>query len=521
MATDCNPEKDPLGVLKTRSSMIAGFVLAATVFAAPLADASVTISTAATRNMNCSGGVCSPTGKTAFLNVSTLETMLASGNATVTTGSLAKNIIVDAGVTWATSNLLTLDAYQSVTVVYPVQVTGTGSLALVTNDGGKRGTLSFVGAGGNIVFSSTSSSLGINGQAYVLVDTVAALASGIAGNPAGYYALANSYDATGDGTYAHPPIATSFTGIFEGLGNIISNLSVVDATASDTNVGFFASVDTGALVENLGLAKLNCKDQEPASIVGALAGSSLGTIRGVSVSGTVRGKTNTSIGGLVGINDGLIVNSSAAGSVNAGNKSVIWIGGLAGENEGSIIGSNATGEVGATGPLAIAGSLVGFNGGTIVTSFAAGADSGGDQSLVGGLVGANGGSIENSYATGAASGGATANIGGLIGFDVGTVATSYSAGAATGGTGSLIGGLIGNDQAVANSIAKTYWDTTSSGISNLGQGSGNISNDPGITGLTTTELQSGLPAGFTGKIWGLSSGINGGLPYLLLNQPSL
>jgi hypothetical protein len=83
-----------------------------------------------------------------------------------------------------------------------------------------------------------------------------------------------------------------------------------------------------------------------------------------------------------------------------------------------------------------------------------------------------------------------------------------------------LGGLIGFD-AKGNStgIASSYWDTDTSGITNPSQGAGNISNDPGITGLTTLQLQSALPAGLSSSIWGQNSGINGGLPYLLAVPP--
>jgi hypothetical protein len=50
-------------------------------------------------------------------------------------------------------------------------------------------------------------------------------------------------------------------------------------------------------------------------------------------------------------------------------------------------------------------------------------------------------------------------------------------------------------------------------------GAGNIANDPGITGLSTAQLQSGLPAGFDPTVWGENANINSGLPYLLANPP--
>jgi hypothetical protein len=81
------------------------------------------------------------------------------------------------------------------------------------------------------------------------------------------------------------------------------------------------------------------------------------------------------------------------------------------------------------------------------------------------------------------------------------------------------GGLIGVDEVQAAGISNTYWDTDTSGIKNPGQGAGNVPNDPGITGLTTEQLQSGLPQGFDPKIWGQNPNINYGFPYLLANQP--
>jgi len=68
-----------------------------------------------------------------------------------------------------------------------------------------------------------------------------------------------------------------------------------------------------------------------------------------------------------------------------------------------------------------------------------------------------------------------------------------------------VGGLIGYDGAQAGSLSDTYWDTDTSGVTNLSQGPGNITNDPGITGLTTAQFQSGLPQGFGSEDLGRES----------------
>jgi hypothetical protein len=147
--------------------------------------------------------------------------------------------------------------------------------------------------------------------------------------------------------------------------------------------------------------------------------------------------------------------------------------------------------------------------------------SGGNGMSLGGLLGYNdsaNGFLNNDYAMGAIGGGTDSAVGGLVGTDNGgSINKSYSTGVPTGGSGSYIGGLIGVDDGGTNTFS--YWDTTTSGITNLSQGAGNISNDAGITGLTTTQLQSGLPKGFGAATWAESPDINGGLPYLIGNDP--
>jgi hypothetical protein len=118
----------------------------------------------------------------------------------------------------------------------------------------------------------------------------------------------------------------------------------------------------------------------------------------------------------------------------------------------------------------------------------------------GGLVGEVnfGGILQNDYATGAVAGSDT--TGGLVGYYsqstvAGIIETSYSSGAVTGG--SLTGGLIG--MTLSGSGASTtdaYWNIQSSGVATSGGG----------TGLTTAQLQTGLPPGFSASIWGTGPG---------------
>jgi len=53
-----------------------------------LAHAAVIVSSAATKNMDCSGGVCTPTAAKAVLNVNDLAGMLASGDTAIKSTTL-------------------------------------------------------------------------------------------------------------------------------------------------------------------------------------------------------------------------------------------------------------------------------------------------------------------------------------------------------------------------------------------------------------------------------------------------
>ncbi len=68
--------------------------------------------------------------------------------------------------------------------------------------------------------------------------------------------------------------------------------------------------------------------------------------------------------------------------------------------------------------------------------------------------------------------------------------------------------------------ASAYWDTNTSGVTDLSKGAGNVSNAPGITGIKTAKLRAGLPAGFDAATWGISSDINNGFPYLIGEPPA-
>lgn len=456
-------------MINKRTGLAAFAVLAAST----PGHATVTISSAATQNMSCSTGTCVPTAPKAVLNAGDLETLLAAGGVSVVTtnGSVqANNIAITAAFSWSAPNSLTLDAYQSITFSAVVRNLSTGNVALVTNDGGPGGALTFTIGSGRLDTNAVS----IGGVKYKMASSVKELAQKIVSDTHGNYALSHNYDARGDGVYYAPPIPALFGGRLIGLGHNISNLVIAD-TANDST-GLFMYLKKNASV--IGIALRNVVVGGP-NIAGGIAGENDGTISNSSVSGNVHCRGGVA-GGLVGMNDGTITTSQSSASVGA----------------------------------SYAGGLIGLNGGKVSLSFATGTVKARTNGTAGGLVGLYGGSVEDSYAEGQVIGSRKSGVAGFIGDDANArIATSYSTGAG-GGKHAQVGGFTCTEPGGA-SYKHSYWDTTTSGTDQASCSS-SVS---GITGLTTEQLQSGLPQGFSNKIWAEDLNINGGFPYLIGNPP--
>ena len=175
-----------------------------------------------------------------------------------------------------------------------------------------------------------------------------------------------------------------------------------------------------------------------------------GTVKHVGVvNSCVFGASYT--GGIVGHNDGDVMNSYYAGIV-IGNSSSNYVGGVAGHNDGIVADSYNTGVI--NGSFNV-GGVVGDNGGDVVNCHNAGAVSvcNGDHSL-GGVVGYNNGDVKNSYNVGPVSAGDSSNsVGGVIGYNYGDVEDSYNAGSVRiGNVSTSVGGVVGyNYGDIANS----------------------------------------------------------------------
>ena len=461
----------------------------------------------------------STTGST--LTDTTLLAALSGGNVTVTTvgttGTANGDITISTPLSWS-SNTLTLSAANNIKINANLSVSGTGGLSMTPGASG----YDLTGTGASVTLTG-SSTLSIGGHAYTLITTAANLQ---AMGTSGYYALANDIDVTAGGIANFVPIS-SFTGMFDGIGHNVSNLTLSYTTTTNTAL---IKTTSGSIKNTSFIAVSISGGISGYNNVGVISGTMTGgSIVNSSSSGTVSASGANQVGGLVGyITGGSIISSNSSATVNAGSGG--YVGGLVGAvgGSGSISDSYATGGVSGG---SYVGGLVGYNTSTIANSYAtgtvtAGGTAGGlvgysnliisgshstsNVSLtsgvsghIGGLVGENdtSGKIFTSYATGSVTSLSSASsifMGGLVGKQYGLVLNSFATGAVSGssGSGSYFGGLAGfsfsgtfqNSYSIGSvsttgsasigglsttgSFSGSYWDKDTSGISTGSSGTG-------------------------------------------------
>jgi hypothetical protein len=243
----------------------------------------------------------------------------------------------------------------------------------------------------------------------------------------------------------------AFTGVFDGYGFTISNLTVDTGGAGNICLGLFGNI-SGGEIKNLRLEDVNITGGENSQCLGALAGNSGdGTVSSCCSKGNVTGGGFANyIGGLVGYNYSDISDCCSTGTVIGGDSSNP-LGGLVGYNAGGNI-SNCRSAGGVTGgdDSTYIGGLVGYNagGGTISNCLSTGNVAGGNHlHSIGGLMGYNtGGDTSNCRSTGNVTGGNNSyDLGGLVGWhESGNISNCFSIGSISGGNNSFyLGGLVG------------------------------------------------------------------------------
>jgi hypothetical protein len=83
---------------------------------------------------------------------------------------------------------------------------------------------------------------------------------------------------------------TPFTGVFDGAGHVIHNLTIGTAETLNDYLGLFGQIDTGGEVKNLGLENVSITGGNGSWYLGGLCGGNIdGTISNCYATGSVTG----------------------------------------------------------------------------------------------------------------------------------------------------------------------------------------------------------------------------------------
>lgn len=485
--------------------------------------------------------------------------------ATDASGAGDGNIYVNAAVSWASGNTLTLSAHKDISINAAITATGDNA-GLALNTGGSGYTL---GANGKITLSGRNAGFAWNGNTYYVINSYTDPTVLETMSETGSYLLGEDWDAGYTASAGFIPIGstTAFNGVFDGGGHTISNLTINRPT--EDAVGMFTATGSNAVLRNLTLSNVTVSGKKA---VGGLVAANAGAITNVKVSGSVSavnpdittGSSNdtayaggiaainqatgsisdssssatvkasvadvAAAGGIAGFHGGAIAGSCNTGAVTAANAANVWAGGISGVNyDATVENSHNRGTITATsaasGAQVSAGGITGYHtyltdmDGEIAGSYNVGiVTATGDKSNAGGIAGINiMGLIEDTYNTGTVtaisntgSGGNRAQAGGIAGLNAGGVSTSYSSGvvSASGSALNAAGALIGTNVNVASgyNVANSYWDVDTAGVTTAigaftAVGSETSPTATNITGLTS-QSTTGYDSVFAAASYG-------------------
>jgi The GLUG motif len=214
-----------------------------------------------------------------------------------------------------------------------------------------------------------------------------------------------------------------FTGVFDGDGYMIRNLTMDSEASTPSALGLFGYVGSSGQIRHVGLEDARIVAGDDVENVGLLGSVNDGTITDCHASGSVIvGDRASATGGLIGYNDGSVTRCLAVTVVNVGEASS-YVGGLVGNNCGGVTTCRASGTISSGRDSSGLGGLSGsnlVNRSYIADSYSDATVSGGAQcAMLGGLVGLNlAGQISRSYACGpVVAGEASSDVGGFLGSD--------------------------------------------------------------------------------------------------------
>ncbi|TMJ03978.1 MAG: filamentous hemagglutinin N-terminal domain-containing protein [Alphaproteobacteria bacterium] len=263
---------------------------------------------------------------------------------------------------------------------------------------------------------------------------------------------AGNVTSTAPNNQAQDGAAGGFAG--NNTGSISGSFAFGNVTGHN-NVGGFAGSNGsngGSITGSFASGNVTVTDGGTA---GGFVSGNHGQITFSSAFGNVTGGANTVLGGFAAGNlDGKISDSSASGSVTSNGPNSV-VGGFAGVNTSDLVRVSSSGPVSGTSESFL-GGLVGINIGLIQDSTSSSTVTGsGSHNIAGGLAGVNFGFIDPSRSSGDVSSGANSIVGGFVGANaaiqfpdgtkiVGTISPdSGGTGKASGGAGSTTGDQVG------------------------------------------------------------------------------
>jgi len=281
----------------------------------------------------------------------------------------------------------------------------------------------------------------IAGKYYKLMNDIDYNSSGMINNAKGWSPIGNN-EITG----------AIFQGNFDGNGKKVYNIRINRDTTS--YIGLFGYVSS-AHIHNLGvrvyqeiignkyvgglIGRADNSTIDSCYAIGNITGNyAVGGLVGVSNSSTIHdsyticdvrgyilyGGDNSTVGGLVGMNDGIIRTSYASGNVTAKGKEA---GGFAGTNNNTIIDCYAVGNV--IGHDSYMGGFAGANkdDGNLSYCYATGDIKALGGDYIGGLVGVNTkGPLINCIAANNSVSGGVSNVNRVVGVNKGTLSNNYA-----------------------------------------------------------------------------------------------
>ncbi|WP_168735280.1 two-partner secretion domain-containing protein [Pseudothauera rhizosphaerae] len=420
----------------------------------------------------------------------TVEAALANNGEFIATASNG-DVNVNDAISWS-SGTLTLTASENVLINNVLSATGTASFSAnygrvvdasgdptsaLTNGTGKdadevpyglyMAQSGFASFAGRVDFSG-SGTVTLNGVIHTVIGDAGDMAAVTEG---GNYVLGADL---GD-TYTHQRIA-AFNGNLNGFGHTL--LYANNASTSGQAGGLFGVLGSEAVLTNLGVLNGSSISNGSSAAVGRVANINHGSIVNVisegDISNTVAAVDGaSSIGGMVGINHGLIARSYHLGG-NVG--AVVIAGGLVGTNEttGRIVDSSVRG--GYVGNVGNAnsknatwlGGFAGVNKGTIARSYTNSFLYSGTASTYkdswytsglkwGGFVGRNAGEISEAYAYKTATSPDTARyltVAGFVYENTGAITNAYSYNTLNGNRGNSAGFAYINSGTISNAYVR-------------------------------------------------------------------